>query len=142
MLIPNFVSVPAQRYGELKALPEPVDAVLDLLNANALPALGVDRFWVGVQAGLADGPGASSVSGVEEWGEDPPVGAVDPEYTAALAQVLADADPAEVEAAGMPALEQLLGEETEGEIARAFGELSDFYAQAAERGDAVLIVFN
>lgn len=127
MIVFNYFAVPQEVFQQLAAAKDRYEAATDLLlESEEFPTTDIDKFWVQLGQYLEGSPALTAVYGTEEWDSELCVSS--PAQVVELAKALAEIDLKQLE------------EEYYGELVDSAEELQSFYSEAAERGDAVIVI--
>lgn len=127
MIVFNYFAVPQEVFQQLEAAKERYEATTDLLfESEQFPTTDIDKFWIQLGQYLEESPALTAVYGSQEWDSELRVST--PRQVVELAQALAEIDLKQLE------------EEYGGELVNSAQELQSFYSEAAERGDAVIVI--
>lgn len=119
--------MPQEVFQQLEAAKDRYEATTDLLfESEEFPTTDIDKFWIQLGQYLEESPALTAVYGTEEWDSELRVSS--PAQVVELAQTLAEIDLKQLE------------EEYGGELINSAQELQSFYSEAAERGDAVIVI--
>lgn len=127
LIVFNYFAVPQEVFQQLEAAKDRYEATTDLLfESEEFPTTDIDKFWIQLGQYLEESPALTAVYGTEEWDSELRVSS--PAQVVELAQTLAEIDLKQLE------------EEYGGELINSAQELQSFYSEAAERGDAVIVI--
>jgi hypothetical protein len=127
LIVFNYFSVPQEVFNQLAAAKDRYETTTDLLvESEEFPTTDIDKFWIQLGQYLEESPALTAVYGTEEWDSELRVSS--PAQVVELAQTLAEIDLKQLE------------EEYGGELINSAQELQSFYSEAAERGDAVIVI--
>lgn len=127
LIVFNYFAVPQEVFQQLAAAKDRYEAATDLLlESEEFPTTDIDKFWVQLGQYLEGSPALTAVYGTEEWDSELCVSS--PAQVVELAKALAEIDLKQLE------------KEYYGALVNSAEELQSFYSEAAERGDAVIVI--
>ena len=139
MIVFNYFAVPREIFNQLAAAEDRYEAATDLLlESEEFPTTDIDKFWVPLGQYLDKSPALAAVYGTEEWDSELRVSA--PEQVVKLAQALADIDLANLQQCSAELNATYLKVESDSGLVESVEELLSFYSEAAERGDAIVVI--
>lgn len=139
MIVFNYFAVPREIFNQLAAAEDRYEAATDLLlESEEFPTTDIDKFWVPLGQYLDKSPALAAVYGTEEWDSELRVSA--PEQVVKLAQALADIDLANLQQCAAELNATYLKVESDSGLVESVEELLSFYSEAAERGDAIVVI--
>lgn len=127
LIVFNYFAVSQEVFHQLAAAKDRYEATNDLLfESEQFPTTDTDKFWVQLGQYLEESPALAAVYGSQEWDSELRVST--PAQVVELAKALAEIDLKQLE------------KEYYGALVNSAEELQSFYSEAAERGDAVIVI--